>query len=63
MLALGYAGWTAGQLETEIQANGWLTCPGDAELIFNSPADVRYELAMRKIGIEPAMLSMQAGHA
>jgi putative transcriptional regulator len=63
VLALGYAGWTAGQLETEIQANGWLTCPADAELIFNSPADVRYELAMRKIGIEPAMLSMQAGHA
>ena len=63
ILALGYAGWTAGQLESEIQANGWLTCPADAELIFNAPADVRYELAMRKIGIEPAMLSMQAGHA
>ena len=63
ILALGYAGWTAGQLESEIQANGWLTCPADAELIFNAPADVRYELAMRRIGIEPAMLSMQAGHA
>lgn len=63
VLALGYAGWTAGQLENEIQANGWLTCEADAELIFNSSADVRYELAMRKIGIEPAMLSMEAGHA
>ncbi|HEX2137383.1 MAG TPA: YqgE/AlgH family protein [Microvirga sp.] len=63
VLALGYAGWGAGQLESEIQANGWLTCPADAELIFNSSADLRYELAMRKIGIEPAMLSMQAGHA
>ena len=63
VLALGYAGWGAGQLESEIQANGWLTCPADAELIFNSNADLRYELAMRKIGIEPAMLSMQAGHA
>jgi putative transcriptional regulator len=63
VLALGYAGWTAGQLESEIQANGWLTCEADAELIFNSSADVRYELAMRKIGIEPAMLSMEAGHA
>jgi putative transcriptional regulator len=63
VLALGYAGWTAGQLEGEIQANGWLTCPADAELIFNSSADVRYELAMRKIGIEPAMLSREAGHA
>ena len=63
VLALGYAGWNAGQLESEIQANGWLTCEADAELIFNSSADVRYELAMRKIGIEPAMLSMEAGHA
>jgi putative transcriptional regulator len=63
VLALGYAGWTAGQLESEIQANGWLTCPADAEMIFKSAADVRYELAMRKIGIEPAMLSMVAGHA
>ena len=54
VLALGYAGWTAGQLESEIQANGWLNCDADAELIFNSSADVRYELAMRKIGIDPA---------
>lgn len=63
VLALGYAGWGAGQLESEIQANGWLNCPADAELIFNSNADTRYELALRKIGIEPAMLSMEAGHA
>ena len=63
MLALGYAGWSAGQLESEIQANGWLNCPADAELIFKASADTRYELAMRKIGIDPAMLSMEAGHA
>jgi putative transcriptional regulator len=63
VLALGYAGWGAGQLESEIQANGWLNCPADAELIFNSNADTRYELALRKIGIEPAMLSIEAGHA
>jgi putative transcriptional regulator len=63
VLALGYAGWGAGQLESEIQANGWLNCPADAELIFNSSADLRYELALRKIGIEPAMLSMEVGHA
>jgi putative transcriptional regulator len=63
VLALGYAGWGAGQLESEIQANGWLNCPADAELIFNSNADIRYELALRKIGIEPAMLSMEVGHA
>jgi putative transcriptional regulator len=63
VLALGYAGWSAGQLESEIQANGWLNCEADAELIFNSPIDMKYELAMRKIGIDPAMLSMDAGHA
>jgi putative transcriptional regulator len=63
VLALGYAGWSAGQLESEIQANGWLNCDADSELIFNSPIDMKYELAMRKIGIDPAMLSMEAGHA
>jgi putative transcriptional regulator len=63
VLALGYAGWSAGQLESEIQANGWLNCPADPELIFSASADTRYELAMRKIGIEPAMLSTEAGHA
>ena len=63
ILALGYAGWGAGQLESEIQANGWLNCPADAELIFNTAADIRYEMALRRIGIEPAMLSMEAGHA
>jgi putative transcriptional regulator len=63
VLALGYAGWSAGQLESEIQANGWLNCPADSELIFNSSADARYELALRKIGIDPAMLSLEAGHA
>lgn len=63
VLALGYAGWGAGQLELELQANGWLNCPADAELIFNTPADVRYEMALRRIGIEPAMLSVEAGHA
>lgn len=63
VLALGYAGWGAGQLELELQANGWLNCPADAELIFNTAVDIRYEMALRRIGIEPAMLSMEAGHA
>jgi putative transcriptional regulator len=63
VLALGYAGWGAGQLEMELQANGWLNCPADAELIFNTAADLRYEMSLRRIGIEPAMLSMEAGHA
>jgi len=63
VLALGYAGWGAGQLELELQANGWLNCPADAELVFNTAVDLRYEMALRRIGIEPAMLSMEAGHA
>ena len=63
VLALGYAGWGAGQLELELQANGWLNCPADAELIFRAPVEIRYEMALRRIGIEPAMLSMEACHA
>jgi putative transcriptional regulator len=63
VLALGYAGWSAGQLENEIQANGWLNCPADAELIFNSSIEAKYIQALRKIGIDPAMLSNEAGHA
>lgn len=63
VLALGYAGWGAGQLEHEIQANGWLNCPADTELIFDASVDSRYDLALRRIGIDPGMLSTQAGHA
>jgi putative transcriptional regulator len=63
VLALGYAGWGAGQLEDEIQRNGWLTSPADPELIFHSSLDQKYELALRKIGVDPAMLSTHAGHA
>ncbi len=63
VLALGYAGWGAGQLESEIQANGWLNCPADSELIFSGAVDGRYEAALRKIGIDPGMLSTEAGHA
>jgi putative transcriptional regulator len=63
VLALGYAGWAAGQLESEIQANGWLNCAADPNLIFNSPLDLKYDIALRKIGIDLGMLSTQAGHA
>jgi putative transcriptional regulator len=63
VLALGYAGWAPGQLESEIQANGWLNCDADAELIFGGDADSKYALALRKIGIDPAKLSSDAGHA
>jgi putative transcriptional regulator len=63
MLALGYAGWAAGQLENEIQDNGWLHCPPDLDLIFGRDLAGKYDRAMRKIGINPAMLSDEAGHA
>lgn len=63
ILALGYAGWAAGQLENEIQRNGWLHCDADADLIFGADADEKYMRALRKIGIDPGMLSAEAGHA
>ena len=63
VLALGYAGWSEGQLESEIQANGWLHCPADPGLIFDGALDLKYDIALRKIGIDPAMLSSEAGHA
>jgi putative transcriptional regulator len=63
ILALGYAGWAPGQLETEIQANGWLHCASDPELIFGSDIDSKYEKALRKIGVGLGQLSNEAGHA
>ncbi len=63
ILALGYAGWAPGQLEQEIQRNDWLHCDADSEIIFQVPLDSKWEAAVRRIGIEPAMLSVQAGRA
>jgi putative transcriptional regulator len=63
VLALGYAGWGAGQLESEIQQNGWLHCSADPELIFGNDTEQKYEKALRKIGIDLGMLSSDAGHA
>ena len=63
VLALGYAGWSAGQLETEIQENGWLHCTADKDLLFGPDVESKYDRAMRKIGINLGMLSSQAGHA
>ncbi|OKO68883.1 YqgE/AlgH family protein [Bradyrhizobium sp. NAS96.2] len=63
ILALGYAGWAPGQLENEIQHNGWLHCDADPELIFGPDVDEKYARALRKIGIEAGMLSNDAGHA
>lgn len=63
ILALGYAGWAPGQLENEIQHNGWLHCPADPDLVFGQDVETKYDRAMRKIGIDPGMLSAEAGHA
>src|SRR5258708_2117776 len=62
ILALGYAGWAPGQLESEIQHNGWLHCDADPDLIFGGDVEEKYLRALRKIGIDPAMLSNEAGH-
>ncbi len=63
ILALGYAGWSPGQLESEIQANGWLNCPADLGLIFNPDVESKYTRAFAKIGIDPSHLVSDAGHA
>jgi putative transcriptional regulator len=63
ILALGYAGWAPGQLENEIQHNGWLHCAADSELIFGQDTAAKYERALKKIGIDLGMLSSEAGHA
>jgi len=63
VLALGYAGWSPGQLENEIQANGWLHCPADPSLVFDADLSSKYDRALRRLGIDLAMLSGEAGHA
>jgi putative transcriptional regulator len=63
ILALGYAGWDAGQLESEIQENGWLHCPADPDLIFDADIDSKYERALGKIGINVGALSSESGRA
>jgi putative transcriptional regulator len=63
VLALGYAGWSPGQLESEIQQNGWLSCPADPSLLFDDDLDTKYVRALRKLGIDIASLSREAGHA
>ena len=63
LLALGYAGWGPGQLDDEIRANGWLQVPADMDLIFGDNQVNKWELSIAKIGIDPVMLSDEAGHA
>ncbi|MTI42940.1 putative transcriptional regulator [Roseibium hamelinense] len=63
ILALGYSGWAPGQLEREIQANGWLTCEADKAIIFDPEFDTKWQKALSSIGVDPAMLYGEAGHA
>ena len=63
MLALGYAGWAAGQLESEIQANGWIIGPADPSIIFDQENETKWQRALALMGIEAGMLSSEAGHA
>jgi putative transcriptional regulator len=63
LLALGYAGWGPGQLDSEIRANGWLHVDADEHLVFGADLDAKWDAAMAKIGIDPRMLSDAAGHA
>ena len=63
LLALGYAGWGPGQLDSEIKANGWLQVTPDDDLVFGPELDSKWERAIAKLGIDPSMLSGQAGTA
>jgi putative transcriptional regulator len=63
LLALGYAGWGPGQLDAEIQANGWLSVEADADLVFGEDDESKWMRALAKIGVSPEMLSADAGHA
>lgn len=63
ILALGYAGWGPGQLDDEIRENGWLHVAADDTLVFGDELDDKWEKAIQKIGIDPRMLSDEAGHA
>ena len=60
---LGYAGWTAGQLDQELQQNAWLVVDADPDLVFSEGAEDKWERAVRKLGIEPSMLSAAGGSA
>ena len=63
LVSIGYSGWSPGQLEEEISRNGWLTVGADPEILFSLPIEERYTAAMRLLGIDPLMLTSEAGHA
>ncbi|MDY6944348.1 MAG: YqgE/AlgH family protein [Pseudomonadota bacterium] len=63
LVALGYAGWSAGQLETELAQNAWLTAPADERILFDTPYEQRWRAAGRLLGVDLATISDQVGHA
>lgn len=63
IMLLGYAGWAAGQLEAEMAANSWLSCPADDNLVFDTETGDKYDRVLKLMGVAPEMLSMEAGHA
>ena len=63
LIALGYAGWSAGQLEQELASNSWLTLPAESDIIFTTPCDSRLTAAAALLGIDMNLISGQAGHA
>lgn len=63
MLALGYAGWGPGQLESEIAHNGWLTCDAREDILFGRANEHKWTAALKVLGIDPLLLSNTAGHA
>ncbi len=63
IMVLGYSGWSAGQLEAEIAANGWLTCEADVDIVFAPELDDKYNRALGLLGIDPLFLNSEAGHA
>jgi putative transcriptional regulator len=63
LVSLGYAGWAPGQLEQELGQNAWLTVKAEPSVIFDLPPEARFTAAMQLLGIDPASLSEQAGHA
>lgn len=63
LVTLGYAGWSAGQLEEEIAANTWINLPSDPDIIFDTPTHERWQAAAKKMGIDMLQLTDQVGHA
>lgn len=63
LISLGCAGWGRNQLETEIKSNAWLTCAVSEEVVFKTPAEKRWETAMKSVGVDPILLSGSMGHA